>query len=434
MTIRRPIAAAVVLASLGIGGCSWRTEPFTLPGPEDEPRLQAEWTADPTDPRAALALAGHHLQSDDVDRAEQLLQTTYDQAPGDPALTTVLALTEHRLGQYDEADLHLTAALESARGTPLESYVRGLRAAVRPLLLRADAESRVAATAEAGAGSAAARIERRESGTVVLPFSDAGGTDSEPLSVALAAVLAHALSSVGVDSADPAEARALIRALGRPLAARTDLVTALRLMSVAGADRLVDLSANTLPGNELELSALVVTRQDGETVLSEVSARGAAADPMTVYRRLAMELTRVLVGPESRHLESVAELVASPLDATQDYGRGLLAWDQGQLAEANAAFRDAVEADADFALAVLGVEETNRSVELLTAPMTESLVDAARRGERIRAVRALTGRNRPTVGEPAGERSPGTTELLGQDFLGVDILFDFILTLPPSGR
>lgn len=432
MAIKHSMMAVALLASLGAGACSWRTEPFTLPGPENESRLESEWAADRTDPRPALQLAGHHLRSNDVERAEQVLQTTYDRAPGDPALTTVLALTEHRLGQYGEADRHLAAALESARSTPLESYVRGLRAGLRPQLLRADAEARVAA---AGAGPSAALTERRESGTVILPFSDPpGGADSEPLAAALAAVLADALSSIGLDPADPAEARAIVRALGRPMASSTDLTVSLQLMSLTGADRLVSPAATVLPGGELELSALVVTRVDGATVLSEVSARGAPSDLMTVYRRLAMELTRILVGPDPRYLETVAEVVAAPLDATLEYGRGLLAWDEGRLADANAAFRGAVREDGEFALAALGVRETDRSVELLASSMTESLVDAARQGERIRALRALTGRERPASGVPAGERTPGTTELLGQDLLGVDMLFDFILALPSSGN
>ena len=424
------VGKAFALSSVGLAmACGWQTPPFTMPSPAAEPELRQAWLDDPTDPERGVALAAAYLGSGRLGEAEAILETTRAEVQ-DPTATYLLALTRHRLGRVAEADQLYHAFLDHRPRRLMEEEAHIRIEALRPRVARFRASVRV--------DQAALRPAVRRDLLVVMPFRPAsGGEAEEARAVALSDLVARDLATVLPAVIDPMEARAVADVMGVDPVGSPTLGDAALASVLTGAGAVLQGSIVRDTEGSPRLAATLWQRVDSQTfALADVSVTGGGGDLVTAQKRLSLRVLLSLEGAVA--IADAARLSRRLLEGDQAlvaYGAGLLASDSADFQDAVAAFDAAAVADTASVLATSSASQARSWLEAESGPLSGAVRTAVRAGQADQTVMEARGRGgvAGAIGGSVGARNT-TTEVLGQDRLGVPPIFELTFRLPGGSR
>lgn len=206
----------------------------------------------------------------------------------------------------------------------------------------------------------------------VLPLDEGSGSaEHEGLGRAVAGMLVADLSGVErLTLVERARLEALLSEIELSESGYVDEATAQRLGKGVGAEWVL-LGSWSQVGDTFALDARVVSTEQG-TVVAAAKADGPVDDFVSVEKSLVMDLLEglevALSSSEQRAIWS--EAPTEDFEAFTAWGEGLSAEVEGQLEEAEAAYRRALEADPSF-------EQARASLASLRTALEEARSDAA---------------------------------------------------------
>ena len=423
----RPILIGVLLLT----GCMLGSDPFTTPAPSEFSDLAETVERDPTDIEAALLLAAGYLAAGRLEDARGVLDVAHTEVPGDPTVVMAMGVVEQELGMYQRALDHYTDFLVSQRSSSFASQIEARFEAILPAALREDARGQLA-------GETAVGGDVPDSLTIaVLPFAfDPQQADqAEPLSVALAEVLAWDLDGAPFEVVAPELVRTLVDEMTTDAAQLSHLSVAARAGTLLGAGRVVQGRISAPTAGPVAWDVTVVTlSEEGQMSLVPLRAEGDAGSILDLEKRMAFMVHGALGeyvqpvdagGVNRRQTVSVEALLA--------FGRGLTASNTGDHSSAQAFFAEAVELDAEFTQAGSRAARAASAVaaSLLTPSVT--LEEGARIGEMQRAVQALRSSpnsvQQQSLDRVGARERAVLAEILGWDHVGVDFILDLTFTV-----
>jgi TolB-like protein len=370
----------------------------------------------------ALLEAGDH---------DAVLALTGPDAPedhqADPRVRVLRGIALEEMDDLQGAETVYVALLEDPAARAFRADVEARLVYVRDRLLQEAARDAIARE-----GELAAEIPPRTT-LAVLPFRVASAQpDMDPLGRAFAELLVTDLAlAERFDVLERVQVQALVDELNLSDAGLAEPRTAARSGRMLGAGNLVQ-GTLTLATERLRSDAAVVGVTAGAPEVDPLTHEDAAEAMMAIEAQLALDILAEL-GVQLTPAEE-ARILDRPqvrLEALLAFGRGLRAYDLGNLAEAEAQFQQAAELDPDFALA------RQRQVRMARG-FRDRLPDLARaavlRDRAMDALRLGTTGSRARILQMlgGGDRIP-LVDALGSDVVQPQFLYLELVFTRPGG-
>ena len=361
--LRSLVPVVTLLATISLGGCvASRGTPGDQLLRKGEHQaavaaFEAEERAQPDNPEPKRKLAIALLRLGDAERALQKLDQA-SQLAGENRTTLLFRAQAHeQLEDLDQAIWAYNRYL-LAGGNP-----RGVRARLDALALQKAARHAQRAIAREDSLRGTVPDDK----TLVVPdFTNAAGIDDlAPLERGLAAVLITDLSKIE-------RLRVLERGYLNTLMTELDLArgatqapdtgtiefsppvsmvqdNAPRLGRLLGAGTFVQGVFSPQGSSRIQMNSSVIDASSGNVAFSGELVEGELKEVLLLEKELVYQVLEHLgIEPTPREREKIDRLPTQSFQAFLDYSRGLYLRDLGLLKESQAAFEDAVDADADF--------------------------------------------------------------------------------------
>ncbi|MFH1144055.1 MAG: peptidoglycan-binding protein [Candidatus Eisenbacteria bacterium] len=162
----------------------------------------------------------------------------------------------------------------------------------------------------------------------------------------------------------PASAGSASAARPSRIESAVDPATAPRLGRILGAHRLVQGAFVPLAGTQIQLDAVLVQARNGTQLSTGAPVDGPVEDVLKLEKQLVYQILQALgISPTPEERGEIDVLPTTDFLAFLAYSRGLELEDLGLLAEASAAFGEAVSLDPAFEAAQIHAETTAITAE-----------------------------------------------------------------------
>jgi len=348
----RPSSVLRLILVLSAGACAGggaiRVSDVT---PQQIPALEAARSQRPQDATALARLGVAYFKAARYADARPVLDSAVAHDPANGVAAIYLGMTAEQLGDFATARRAYQDYINrvGANGQ-LKSTARQRLALVSRRQLEYQAR-------QALANEAALTTMPPESNTVaVMPFNYTGtNADIRPLTRGLAQLLVTDLAkSRQLRVLERERMQAILDELKLSDSGRAAPATALRSGRLLRAARVVQGSLADLPGNELQVSAVVV-----DVATSGAGSPAAGEDQLSrlfdLEKQIAFSIFSAMgVQLSPAEQEAINQRPTQNVQAFLAYSRGLAAQDQGDYAAAQADFNDAVNLDPAFRAASQG--------------------------------------------------------------------------------
>lgn len=392
--------SALVLLILGfvVSACATRTYEPTVSA-ADIPRLQQELAADPDDLDIKVRLGIAYFQGDDFEQSRTVLREAVDEGATDLA-HLFLGLANEEMEEWVAARDAYAAYLELGEEGDFREEIQGRHRLMVRRTLQAQAQEALAREEELSDTPPEPRT------AAVFPFTLFSSNEQlEPLGVALADMMTTDLAlSGGIRVLDRAQIQMLLNEMALTEAGYTDPGTGARAGRLLRAEHVVQGALTTPTGDSLRMDTDVLFTPQAASLgdLAEEDRLEAIFDMEKEIVLGVIDLLGVEITPAER--EAINNNRAANLLAFLAYGRGLMAMDEGNFAEAVEFFAAALEADPDFGPAAEALGEAEELADA-TGTSTEEMGQLAAAG---------------TEGDPTAGGQTDIGDLLGSTADGVN--------------
>ena len=422
-SLLRPSGVLYVTLSLSAGACAAggaiRVSDVT---PQQIPSLEAEQSRRPQDANALARLGVAYFKAERFADARPVLDSAVAHDPSNGVAAIYLGMTAEQTGDFATATTAYQSYIGIARNSDLKTAAQQRLALVGRRQMEYQAR-------QALANEAVLSTMPPESNTVaVMPFNY-GGTNAEiqPLGRGLAQLLVTDLAkSRQLRVLERERMQAILNEMNLADSGRADPTTALRSGRMLRAARVVQGALTDLPGDQLQVMAVVV---DVATTVAGSPATGAdQLDRLfDLEKQIAFSIFSsmgVQLAPAEQ--DAINQRPTQNMQAFLAYSRGLVAQDNGDYSGAESEFNAAVSLDPSFRAASQGAasagelsaasqqtvtqtEQTVSRVEQIPAPPSPAGLDATQT-----ALNNGTEGTNSSSGSQTASAGGGTTGSQGQ--------------------
>ncbi len=340
----RQTLSLVLLGSLLLSSCMKRIPEVN---PADIPMLEEALESSPGDAGLMTQLGMARYKSRDYAEAEATLQEAVASGEATGAAYLYLGLAREDQENWGGAREAYAAYVDRGRYGPLKEEIQ------RRLSLMAREELRAQARDALARENELSGMDPTPGSVAVFPFHlTSGGDELLPLQVALADMMTTDLAlSGGVSVLERTQVQSLLTEMALTEAGFTEPATGARAGRMLRAEHVIQGALTTLPGENLRFDTDVLNTarrtSSGEATAQEALAQLFEMEKDAVFQ--VLDILGVEITPAER--EAINQNRAANLLAFLEYGRGLMALDEGNFSEAEAFFSQAVQMDPGFSAA-----------------------------------------------------------------------------------
>lgn len=342
-------------------------------GPADIPRLEAELAANPADTDVQVQLGMARFQARDIEGARAVLQSAVDAGNRSGEAFLYLGLTHEEAEDWAAARDAYTRYLSTGVGGSLGDQIRRRLQLIGQNVLKQQARQALAQESELSSAPPTPRS------VAVFPFGfNSDREDLEPLIYALADMMITDLAvSNAITVLERSQIQTLLDEMALTEAGYAEPATGARAGRILRAEHVIQGVLTTLGEETLRVDTDVLNTPRAASA-GTVAAEDRLQNLFDLEKDLVFRTLRDVLGVELTPAEEqqIRENRADNILAFLAYGRGLRAKDQGNYAEALAAFQQAQQLDPGFGAAAKAAGEAEAMGEAAGTSTTQVATSA----------------------------------------------------------